>query len=107
VRTLAGQQYGGIIFPWQRQAGDILLSPELLVSPAVWSSAPDDVMIESLTLMSDGTTCVQARSTQPVSASAATVLRTRTTASAPLSITAPQSRGKARAKSRIWSAIRR
>jgi hypothetical protein len=107
VRTLAGQQYGGIIFPWLRQAADMLLSPELLVSPGVWSSAPADVIVESLTLMSDGTTRVQARSTRPVAASAATLLRTRTTASAPLPITAPQAHGKARAKSRFWSAIRR
>jgi hypothetical protein len=78
VRTILGNSFPGIRFPWFRQAGDLSMVAELLLPSGAWSSAPTDVMVESLTLLSDGTTRVEMRSKQPLNAGGATsLLRTR------------------------------
>ena len=78
VRTILSQTYSGIRYPWLRQAGDLSMVAELLLPSGAWSAAQADITVESLTLLSDGTTRVEARSTQPLNAgNATTLLRTR------------------------------
>ena len=74
-RNIGGERYVGLRFAWFRPSSDVTAFAEVLRAPALWSRAPSDVLVESLAMLSDGTTRVTVRTAQPVPSSGAVMLR--------------------------------
>lgn len=90
-RNLGGERYVGLRFAWLRTSSDVKAFAEVLRAPVPWSRAPSDVFVESIALLSNGTTRVTARTAQPVLFSGAVMLRVTATlqaagTAAPLSV---------------------
>jgi hypothetical protein len=77
LRSMGDRGYGGIRFPWFRQAADLFVAAESRLPSGEWSTAPEDIVVESRTLLSDGTTRIQARSLHRIDAENPTLLRVR------------------------------
>jgi hypothetical protein len=75
ARIVNDQIHAGLRFTVFRPSSDATAFAETSRLPGIWSDAPADVLIESLTLLSDGTTRVSARTTEPVAVSGAILMR--------------------------------
>jgi len=91
ARMIGGERFAGLRFKRLRASTDVAAFAEVLRPPALWSRATADLLVESLALMSDGTTRVTARTAQPVTSSEAVMLRVTATLQASAGTAAPRS----------------
>lgn len=66
TRILPDGKHPGLIYRFLRSSTDTNTTPEVKIGENPWSSTPGDLTIESLTLMSDGVTRVQAATVSPL-----------------------------------------